>query len=190
MSFVLLSSLHSRTAWVLFLLSRYEVPITPVGAVGTSSQRRTNRLFRNGAGSAGGRECAADVQHHADPSLPWASELRNDCQRDPGSGDGENCKRLTNRSGCLLFRLAPDSVAGVATEVHRHLGAHNGFDLGAVAGATSRIGTSIRSSPVIDRVRRCGHVEPGGLMLRPRTARMLSGIPLRPSAKRRTEERV
>jgi hypothetical protein len=104
-----------------------------------------------------------------------------------GSGGNERPERVADDCGCQRLRHAPDPVAGVAAEVHHHLGADNGLDFGTVADATCRIGTSIRSPPVIDRVRRWGHMEPGGLIVRPRTARMLSGVSLRSSDERRTE---
>jgi hypothetical protein len=82
-------------------------------------------------------------------------------QDQPG---GESLERLLDRFGCQRFRVAPDSIATEATEVHGHLGADHGFDVGAVASPTHGIRSTICSAPIVDRERGWEHhLSPWGI---------------------------
>ena len=73
-------------------------------------------------------------------------------------------------------------MAGVAAEVHRHLCSVYGLDVAAVARSTRGVRPTTCSTPIVGRERRWKHhASPWGIdIVRPRTARMLSGRTLKP----------
>src|SRR6476659_2485698 len=70
---------------------------------------------------------------------------------------GERLERVLDRFGCGRFRLAPDSIATEAAEVHRHLGAEHSLDVAAVARSAAGIRSTTYSASIVDRERSWNH---------------------------------
>src|SRR6476620_6837828 len=70
---------------------------------------------------------------------------------------GECLERILDRFGCGRFRLAPDSIATEAAEVHGHLGAEHRLDVAAVARSASGIRSATYSASIVDRERGWNH---------------------------------
>ena len=94
----------------------------------------------------------------------------------------DTIKHIPEHFGCQRFRLAPDSVAGVAAEVHRHLRSEYGLDVADGARSTRGVRPTTCSTLIVGReCRRKHHAKPlEKCIVRPRTARMLSGRTLKP----------
>src|SRR6476619_748960 len=82
---------------------------------------------------------------------------------------GERLERILDRFGCGRFRLAPDSIATEAAEVHRHLGGGHSIDVDAVARSASGIRSTPYSASIVDRERGWNHhASPWGTLHRAR----------------------
>jgi len=96
-------------------------------------------------------------------SSSWALHARGKRERSENPAGvwvqqgGERLERILDRFGRGRFRLAPDSIATEASEVHRHVGAEHSLDVATVARPASGIRSTTYSASIVDRERGWNH---------------------------------